>query len=882
MLKKIMLFMTLLLLISGVAMAGTVDLPQTGQTTCYDADGTEISCTNTGQDGDVRAGVEWPSPRFTDNGDSTVTDNLAGLMWTQDAGTPAVGTDGCSGGVKSWQDALTYVACLNTINYLGYSDWRLPNMNELESLLKNAEEANLVTWLNGEGFANVRSAYWTSSTYVPSAGSAWCVSISNNGTNMGSGKPFASNIYVWPVRATTTQPAQLWKTGQTTCYDAGGTEIPCTNTGQDGDILAGVAWPEPRFTGDGDCVIDNLTGLMWPRNGNLIGEDDTWANAIAYANSLSLCGYDDWRLPSRDEIRSLINAEESDTAAWLNGEGFTNVQSDSYWSSTTRASYTAGAWTIHMLGFVGSNGKSYKDYVWPVRAGLFGDSDISVSAEPVDFGNVQENTQSDKTVTVTNNGTYNLNVGGIASANPLASPFSIVTDNCSNQTVSPAANCTLTVRFSPTSTGDFTDSFDIPSNDPDENPVTVNVSGTGTAAPVPDIDVTDSVDPSNDLKAPFGDVTVNDTSDKTVTVTNNGSADLIIGTIANANPLALPFSIVTDNCSNQTVSPAVNCTLEVRFSPTATASYTDSFDIPSNDPDEDPVTLTVSGTGESTSADSDGDGVPDSEDENPNDATAATPQSATGTGKITVDTSSNSGTILSDVQALSDIDASLSQTGKPSGFEFKHGLMCFKVNGLELGDTVQVDISFPAALPAGTKYYKVNDGGFYEFTGAVISGRTVTLTLQDGGSGDKDETVNGVIDDPGGVASPESYTEGSDSRWFCFIATAAYGSYLDPHVKVLRDFRDRFMLGNAMGKAFVDFYYAYSPSMAGFIAKHDSLRAAVRWGLLPLVGIGWMTLHFGPWGMLPILAVMLALMISAAVIVRKWMVLFQMRVGQKP
>jgi len=79
----------------------------------------------------------------------------------------------------------------------------------------------------------------------------------------------------------------------------------------------------------------------------------------------------------------------------------------------------------------------------------------------------------------------------------------------------------------------------------------------------------------------------------------------------------------------------------------------------------------------------------------------------------------------------------------------------------------------------------------------------------------------------------------------CFIATAAYGSLMEPHVKVLRDFRDRFLLVNKIGKGFVNLYYTYSPPMADFIAKHDSLRAMVRLSLLPVVGVSWIALKIG-------------------------------------
>ena len=72
----------------------------------------------------------------------------------------------------------------------------------------------------------------------------------------------------------------------------------------------------------------------------------------------------------------------------------------------------------------------------------------------------------------------------------------------------------------------------------------------------------------------------------------------------------------------------------------------------------------------------------------------------------------------------------------------------------------------------------------------------------------------------------------------CFIATAAYGSYFDPHVETLREFRDDYLLTNPVGEAFVSLYYDVSPPIAGFIDDHPALKPIVRLALLPAVALG--------------------------------------------
>ena len=79
----------------------------------------------------------------------------------------------------------------------------------------------------------------------------------------------------------------------------------------------------------------------------------------------------------------------------------------------------------------------------------------------------------------------------------------------------------------------------------------------------------------------------------------------------------------------------------------------------------------------------------------------------------------------------------------------------------------------------------------------------------------------------------------------CFIATAAFGTSLEPQVKLLKQFRDRFLLSNTLGTKFVENYYHYSPPLADYIAEHETLRSFVRLGLYPLVGFAYFMIETG-------------------------------------
>ncbi len=79
----------------------------------------------------------------------------------------------------------------------------------------------------------------------------------------------------------------------------------------------------------------------------------------------------------------------------------------------------------------------------------------------------------------------------------------------------------------------------------------------------------------------------------------------------------------------------------------------------------------------------------------------------------------------------------------------------------------------------------------------------------------------------------------------CFVATASFGSLLHPGVRILRDFRDTFLVQTTGGQGLVDLYYAVSPPLADWIARHELLRFVVRLILLPCIGFAWLAMRVG-------------------------------------
>lgn len=278
-------FITIILFSNAQSVTQTMlRLPDTGETTSY---------TNTfGEDNDYNINP----PFFIDNTDGTVTDTVTGLMWQK--------TDG---GEMTIESAAIYC---DTLTLGSYANWRLPNAHESFSIL-NQQYANPA--LDATVFTTSAAEYWW--TNVRQANDSSKVWVTNAGGGIGN-HPKSETI------------------------SAGGTKRFHVRAVR--DVTTSQQIPN-HFTDNADGTItDNLTNLVWQKNP--VADTLTWEQALNYADTLSLNGVTEWRLPNIKELQS-INDESSINPS-LNTAYFNTGSAKKYWSSTTLPNQTTKAWYL--------------------------------------------------------------------------------------------------------------------------------------------------------------------------------------------------------------------------------------------------------------------------------------------------------------------------------------------------------------------------------------------------------------------------------------------------------------------------------------------------------------------------------------------------------
>ena len=103
----------------------------------------------------------------------------------------------------------------------------------------------------------------------------------------------------------------------------------------------------------------------------------------------------------------------------------------------------------------------------------------------------------------------------------------------------------------------------------------------------------------------------------------------------------------------------------------------------------------------------------------------------------------------------------------------------------------------------------------------------------------------------------------------CFIATAAYGTPMAKEIEILREFRDKYLMTNPVGKGLVEFYYRVSPPIAKFITKHPSLKPIVRVGLLPVVAMSTVAVKTTPAEKMGVVSLLVLVSVALAIFVIK-------------
>jgi len=329
-------------------------IPDTGQATCYD-NTAAITCPGSGafsgQDFQYQPqhprsytklgmnGLELPDTATQPDWLMT-RDNVTGLIWE-------IKTAGNQGDSYTWSNASAdFIAGLNASSgFGGFTDWRLPTVKELTSLVNSG----MIPAIDSGKLPNMTSYYWTSADFIIDPNGAWGVDFAGGDVS------FATKDTERLVIAVRQGPVGAPDTG----------------------VFANAIDPGRMLDNGDGTVTDTVTGLMWQQATNAAG---TWESALSSAEGLSLAGHDDWRLPNRNELQTLVDYTQTGPA--INVPLFSDTISWYYWTSTTDAGNPALAWRINFNdGGIDIVAKTADPYVFrAVRGGQFGDGAFSISS----------------------------------------------------------------------------------------------------------------------------------------------------------------------------------------------------------------------------------------------------------------------------------------------------------------------------------------------------------------------------------------------------------------------------------------------------------------------------------------------------------------------
>lgn len=477
-------------------------VPQTGQ----------IQSLVDSDDGDIKSGKQWPLQRFVDHKDGTITDQLTGLMWIKDADCSSEISSGAA--AIYWSRALEFTSTLNT-NALNapctgydknYSDWRIPNINETTSLMRaGLGNQTIANWLNipennSPGFSQtniVAKDVWTSTTSASNPEMAWVANLESGGTKLVNKSNTTLPIYIFSAVRTSelSKTATPLPTGQTTSFEPG-------DDGYWHNIFSQQNIPayftsNPRFIKtETGTVIDKLTRLTWILDANCANiNGSNWFDAVFSTNYIgetapflnNCSSYTEtdtektqtWRLPNINELKSLVDYGQSNPA--LDTEHPFNIQFDKiFWSSTSANGLVqnTAAWSVDFsTGEINATlDKNSFGYTWPV-SGPVNFPDIISDTSSLSFGNVFSGSQSSsKTIAIANNGTSDLHIQSIRSAD---AHFTIQSNKCSSNILKPEDSCEISVAFLPSSEQNYNSNLIIISDALGLEEYLVNLTGGG-------------------------------------------------------------------------------------------------------------------------------------------------------------------------------------------------------------------------------------------------------------------------------------------------------------------------------------------------------------------------------------------------------------------